>query len=262
MNCLLFSRLVIFFIFIFSSIMCIFSAEESFILINGTTDEVVLELGPYINERATPASSFKIVLSLIGYDAGILKDENTPTWDFQMGYDDFSSSWTASQTPQSWMARSCIWYSKILALQLGLTTIQNYLALLEYGNQDMSGGLAQPGPVNPAWVSSSLKISPREQVDFIQKMIRGNLSVSAYAVQMTKVLVFKEILPGGWGLYGKAGLGGIFKENGDNLEVRWFVGWIEKDQLFFPFAYQLRDIDIDITQTVPRVKQLLDLFVK
>jgi len=53
-------------------------AEENFLLINGITDEIVLELGPSINEQISPCSSFKITLSVIGYDAGILKDENTP----------------------------------------------------------------------------------------------------------------------------------------------------------------------------------------
>ncbi len=76
-----------------------FSTEENFLLINGVTDEIVLELGPHINERISPCSTFKITLSLMGYDAGILKDEKTPIWDFQEGYDDWLESWKAPQTP-------------------------------------------------------------------------------------------------------------------------------------------------------------------
>ncbi len=41
---------------------------------------------------------------------------------------------------------------------------------MEYGNQDASGGLADPGPLNPFWINSSIEISPREQVSFLQKM--------------------------------------------------------------------------------------------
>jgi beta-lactamase class D len=221
------------------------------------TNETVVELGPHINERVTPACSFNIALSLMGYDAGILKDEKIPIWDFQEGYDDFLDSWKTSQTPLSWMTRSCVWYSKIIGLQLGLETIQNYLALLEYGNQDMSAGLATPGPKSSAWLSSSLTISPREQVGFIQKMINGKLPVSKTAIQMTKVLVLKEELSKGWTLYGKTGLGTTFRQDGLNLKIRWFVGWIENDHAFFPFAYQMREKEVDVSQTVPRVKQLL-----
>lgn len=228
-----------------------FSAEENFLLIDDSADEIVLELGSHINERVPPACTFNIALSLMGYDAGILEDEKTPVWPFQEGYDDDFESWKASQIPLSWMTYSCVWYSRLLASQLGLGKIQDYLASFEYGNQDMSGG------VTKAWLSSSLKISPKEQVDFIRKVIHGKLPVSTFAVQMTKVLLFKEELPEGWKLYGKTGKGSIRDQDGQSLEVVWFVGWVEKDHVFFPFAYNIRDIKIPPGLSIPRVKQLL-----
>lgn len=232
--------------------------DENFILINGSTSEVIGEFGSEIEERVTPASSFKIVLSLMGYDAGILQDDETPTWDFQEGYDDFLESWKHSQTPQTWMTSSCIWFSKIIALQLGLEAIGQYVSSFEYGNQDFSAGMIPPGPINPAWVSSSLQISPKEQVAFIQKMLRGRLSISSKALQMTKHLLFKEEISHGWKLFGKTGLGSTVDENDKSVKVRWFVGWVESDQNFFPFAYLLQAHEVDILQTVPRVKQLLE----
>lgn len=118
-----------------------FSAEENFLLINGVSNEKILELGPHIHERVSPCcSTFKIALSLMGYDKEILKDEKTPTWLFQEGYDHFLESWKNPQTPGSWMKTSCVWFSRVLATQLGSENIQKYLALLEYGNQDISGG--------------------------------------------------------------------------------------------------------------------------
>ena len=232
--------------------------EENFILIDGSTSEIIKEFGSNIEERVTPASSFKIVLSLMGYDAGILQDEQTPTWHFQEGYDDFLDSWKRSQNPQTWMNRSCIWFSKIIALQLGLETIEQYLSSFKYGNQDFSTGMVPPGSTNPAWVSSSLTISPKEQVEFIQKIIREKLPISSNALQMTKNLLFKEEISHGWKLFGKTGLGSTVDENGKNLKVRWFVGWVESGQNFFPFAYLMQEHEIDILQTVPRVKQLLE----
>lgn len=232
-------------------------AEESFILIDGNTDVVIQEFGPYINERVTPACSFNIVLSLMGYDAKILKDTATPIWSFYEGYDDFLDSWKSSQTPQSWMDRSCVWFSKLISCEIGLEKFQYYLSIMDYGNQDLSAGLVKPGPLNPAWVSSSLTISPKEQVHFIQKLVLGELPVSQHASAMTKALLLKETLPTGWKLYGKTGLGTICYDNGESIQVRWFVGWIEKDAYFFPFAYQMRASEIDVTHTLPRVKLLL-----
>lgn len=233
-------------------------AEENFILIDGSTSEVIKEFGSSIDERVTPACSFNIALSLMGYGAKVLQNEQTPNWDFQEGYDDFSESWKQSQTPQTWMDRSCIWFSKIIALQLGLETIEEYLSLFEYGNQDFSTGMIPPGSKNPAWISSSLKISPKEQVKFVQKMIQEKLSISSNALQMTKNLLFKEEISHGWKLFGKTGLGSTVDKFGKDLKVRWFVGWVENDQNFFPFAYLLQECEIDALQTVPRVKQLLE----
>lgn len=233
-------------------------AEENFLLINGSTNEVLLEMGPHVEERITPCSSFKIALSLMGYDAGILKDEQNPVWHFQEGYDDYLERWKDPQSPQSWMQYSCVWYSKVLALQLSAETMQHYLSLLEYGNQDLSGGLPNPGPLNPAWIASSLKISPKEQVDFIRRMIFGRLPISKSASSMTKALLFKEELPEGGKLFGKTGYSGSIRgQDGETLEMRWFVGWVEQEDNLLIFAYNIRSPKIDLSQTIPRVKQLL-----
>jgi beta-lactamase class D len=255
---LLLSKLTLSFLFVLP---CVFGfpAEETFLLIDGLTNEKVLEFGLQLDERMSPCSTFKIPLSLMGYDAGILKDEQTPIWEFQEGYDDFLDTWKGPQSPQSWMKYSCVWYSKLISCQLGLNKMQGYLAAFNYGNQDMSVGLVAPGKEDPAWFhSSSLKISPREQVDFISKMLRHKLSVTNYSIDMTKAILFKEELQGSWKLFGKTGWSGsISNENDGTLEYSWFVGWVEKERLFFPFAYLIRDKKINLAQRIPRVKQLL-----
>ncbi len=257
MSCLSFSKLIVFCLVVVPC-MYAFATEENFLLINGTTDEIITELGPNIHKQMSPCSTFKIPLSLMGYDASVLKDETNPIWDFQEGYDDWLVSWRAPQSPLSWMKYSCVWYSKVLSLELGLGKIQNYLTSMEYGNQDVSGGLADPGPLNPFWINSSIEISPREQVGFLQKMIRAQIPISSRAIQMTRAILFKEELPEGWKLFGKTGWSGTdITKDGKTLEHSWFVGWIEKDDSFYPFAYLIRDKKINLDQRIPRVKQLL-----
>ncbi len=182
----------------------------------------------------------------MGYDAKILKDRENPQWDFQEGYAAYFDSWKTAQTPQSWIKKSCVWYSQLLAVQLGAEKMQNYLRLLEYGNQDMSSGLTS------AWLVSSLKISPREQAIFLQKMIREEMAISANAIRMTKSLLFVEELAGGWKLFGKTGFG-----KDANWEIGWFVGWVEKEKNIFVFAYNIQDTKVDPAKRIPRVKQLL-----
>ncbi len=233
-------------------------AEENFLLINGVTNEVVVEFGQRLDDRISPCSTFKIALSLMGYDAGFLKDENLPVLKFKEGYDDYMESWKASITPQSWMRYSCIWYSKIIALELGVEKIQSYLNIMDYGNKDICGGLGKLGAESVAWINSSLKISPKEQVIFIQKMILGKLPISTFSTQMTKAILFKEELSNGYRLYGKTGWSGSsITQDGKTLEHAWFVGWIENDQNIYPFAYLILDKKINLDQRIPRVKQLL-----
>ena len=239
-------------------LLCLFSsivAEERFLLIDGTSGETLLERGSQLDERLSPCSTFKIPLSLMGYDTGILIDEHTPLWPFQEGYDDFLDTWKTSQSPQSWMQHSCIWYSKLLSCHLGLERMQTYLAAFTYGNQDLPGGIVEPGKTDPAWFPSApLKISPKEQVNFIRSMLQHKLGVTTDATQKTKAILFKEDLPQGWKLFGKTGWSGPIPHQEQHA---WFVGWIEKGERAFPFAYLIIDQTIALDQRIPRVKQLI-----
>lgn len=241
---------------VFSSIF----AEERFLLIDGDSGKAVLELGSELDEPMSPCSTFKIPLSLMGYDAGVLIDEQRPIWKFQEGYDDFLDTWKSPQSPQSWMQYSCVWYSKLISCQLGLKKMQNYLSAFDYGNQDLSVGLVMPGEADPAWFHSSpLKISPREQVNFINNMLQNKLHVTEHAIAKTRAILFKEDLPQGWKLFGKTGWSGSIGRYDDTiLEYAWFVGWIENSKQHFPFAYLIRDKKIKLDQRIPRVIQLLN----
>jgi beta-lactamase class D len=224
----------------------IFSLEEHFLLLNPVTDEVILQVGEQPNARFSPASTFKIALSLMGYDSEILKDEKLPLWPFQEGYVADRESWKSAQTPESWMKTSCVWYSQILTTTLGLDKIQNYLSLFEYGNEDMSGGLTS------AWLGSSLKISPLEQAHFIQRMVQQKLSIHSSAIEKTKTLLFLHELENDWKLFGKRGL-----TSSSDEEIGWFIGWIEKGEHFFPFAYTIHGLEVEGAQMIPRVLELL-----
>jgi beta-lactamase class D len=231
-------------IFVFIHSLCF--TEENFCLMNAVTGELIYEMGPNTKKPTTPCSTFKIALSLIGYSEEILKDEEMPVWFFQEGYLDFLESWKTSQTPMSWMRNSCVWYSQVLAQKLGIAKMQHYLAIFEYGNQDLSGGLQS------AWLSSSLKISPLEQVEFLSKMVREELSISQLSIKKTKSLLFYEELSDGWKLYGKTGMGTI-----ENLEIGWFVGWVQKESAFLPFAYNICEPKVEPSLRVLRTKELV-----
>ncbi len=232
-----------------------FCIEENFLLIDGKSSEVILERGD-IDQRMSPCSTFKIPLGLMGYETGILKDEMHPILDFHEGYDDWLPSWKTSHSPLSWMKHSCVWYSKNLSLKLGLTTIQNYLASFTYGNQSIAT-LVEPGPLDPAWINSSLEISAKEQVHFLQKMLAKTLPISDHALGMTKALTFKEELGDGWKLFGKTGYSNSINTPDGLYELGWFIGWIEKGDQIYIFAYNIQDIKVFLAQKVINIKELV-----
>ncbi len=242
------------------SLFSLASADERFLVINGPLSSNSAKLKPEFEEQFSPCSTFKIPLSLMGYDAEILIDEQTPVWEFQAGYDDFLDSWKESQSPQSWMLHSCVWYSKLLSCCLGLEKMQDYLAAFSYGNQDLSLELVMPGKADPAWFHSSpLKISLKEQVNFISQMLHHQLPITNQAVAKTKAILFKQELASGWKLFGKTGWSGsIGRNDATVLEYGWFIGWIEKENRYFPFAYLIREKKIRLNQRIPRVIELLN----
>lgn len=218
------------------------------------------------NIRYSPCSTFKISLSLMGYDAGILKDETHPQLPFKPEYEAFLESWKDPQTPTSWMKNSCVWYSQVLTPQLGMKKLQNYVKKFNYGNQDLSGDKGQNNGLTKAWLSSSLEISPQEQVVFLEKLLSNELPVSKHAHIMTKKILYVQELAGGWHLYGKTGSGCLLGSDRSKTEIKhgWFIGWIEKGDQKIIFVNHIVDDKKEEQHAGPRAraqakKQLLKL---
>lgn len=206
-------------------------------------DQILKSEGASDN-RYAPMSTFKIALSLIGFDSGILIDERHPVWPFKEGYDDFRDAWKQDQTPKSWMKESCVWYSQVLTQQLGMEKFQDYVTKFDYGNQDLSGDTWQNNGLTNAWLSSSLAISSVEQIAFLEKMLEGKLPIKPHAIAMTKNILFVEELKNGWKLYGKTGMGNLLnadKSKKPGLYHGWFIGWIEKGDRRIVFSNHIED---------------------
>jgi beta-lactamase class D len=186
-----------------------------------------------------PQSTFKIALSLIGFDAGILKSESNPSWSLPEGVDPYINVCKVDHNPKTWLRDSCLWYSRILTTKLGMEKFQDYVTKFSYGNMDLSGGLTG------AWVSSSLKISPNEQTVFLQKLVEQKLPVSKASYDTTKKIMFIQEMAGGWKLYGKTGNGLLKDKDGNKTELQqgWFIGYIEKGNRRIVFASHVADTE-------------------
>jgi beta-lactamase class D/beta-lactamase regulating signal transducer with metallopeptidase domain len=188
--------------------------------------------------RVTPASTFKIPVSLMGFDGGVLQDEHTPTLPFKPGYADWVRAWRAPTDPAAWIKNSVVWYSQQVTTRLGRARVQGYVDGFGYGNRDLSGAAGTDETLSLSELSPSLRISPDEQIAFLRKVVNRSLPLSTHAYEMTARLHRVGTLAG-WEVYGKTGSASATKPDGSedrSITTGWFVGWAVKDGRTLVFA--------------------------
>ena len=195
-------------------------------------------------QRMSPASTFKIAISLMGFDADILTSPSVPELPFREGYIDWRPEWKQSTSPSRWMKYSVVWYSQQITRRLGEERYKAYVEKFGYGNQDVSGDPDKANGLTNAWLSSSLQISPVGQVEFLRKLVGRKLPVSEAAVSNTAKILDYGRQASGWQLYGKTGAGLPRGANGQLVKGRpfgWFVGWAQRDGRTVIFARLIQD---------------------
>ena len=210
--------------------------------------------------RYSPASTFKIAIGLMGFDAGILTSPSAPEMPFRKGYVDWRESWKQPTDPTRWMQESVVWYSQQVTSRLGMERFQGYVDGFDYGNRDLSGEKGDGDGLTDAWLSSSLAISPAEQVAFLQKLVTGALPVSAAAVENTAAITDYGVRRGGWHVHGKTGSGLPRDESGSLIWGRpfgWFVGWAERDGRTVVFARLVQETEKPERPAGPKTRDAL-----
>lgn len=188
--------------------------------------------------RRSPCSTFKIISSLIALDKGIVNPENsTMIWS---GENYWLSTWNKNLNISEAFHVSAVWYFRKLINKIGSTTIQTELNRLHYGNADISdwNGKQNTNDNNPDltgfWIESSLKISPKEQVDVLENIFDKKSLYSETTQQTLKDMMFIQNLKG-INIYGKTGLGKDY----DIAVDAWFIGFAEKQNKKVYFSVYL-----------------------
>lgn len=199
--------------------------DGCFVLFDKNKNEYTIYNQTKIKKQVSPCSTFKIVSSLIGLETKVLKDENTTfRWN---GAKYPSESWNKDQTLKSAVTNSVVWYFQRLASQVGKDRMQDYLEKFNYGNKDISGGLTN------FWLQSSLKISPKEQVDVLRDFYDYQLPASKKNIDIVKNVITLSN-ENGIRLSGKTGSGG--NSSNDKYVNGWFIGYVEKGKNVYIFA--------------------------
>lgn len=193
--------------------------------------------------RYTPASTFKLPIALMGADAGVLQGPHEPVWNYQSGYPEWGGdAWREPTDPVRWIKYSVVWYSQLIAKALGQEGFERYTTAFHYGNEDVSGEPGKHNGTDGAWIISSLRISPLEQLAFLRKVVNRELPVKTAAYDLAENL-FEVGKAGDWRLFGKTGTGspgdkGVYTSAN---AYGWFVGWARKDGRQLVFARLVQD---------------------
>jgi beta-lactamase class D len=173
-------------------------------------------------ERRLPASTFKIMNSLIGLDTGVIPDENyVIPWDGTR-YD--IPAWNRDHTLATALQNSVVWYYQALARRVGREKIQHYVDAVHYGNQDISG------QIDTFWLEGGLGISADEQVEFLKRLYQGDLPFAQRSMNLVKGLLVLD-KTAAYQLSGKTGsVQRVTPHQG------WFVGYLETGGNVYFFA--------------------------
>lgn len=198
--------------------------DGTMIIQNVKTDKEYIYNKKRSNVRYTPESSFKVANALIGLQTKAVSDEyEVKRWD---GVIREFEDWNRDHSLASGMRYSVIWFYQEMARDIGAQNMQQYVNMLDYGNHDISGG------IDHFWLDSSLNISAKEQVQFIEKLVKEKLPIDKQHMRTVKRIMINEEADD-YVLHGKTGT------RLSDMGLGWYVGYIETDKGTWAFATNL-----------------------
>ena len=204
--------------------------------------------------RRPPCSTFKIISSLIGLENGIIIPENsTRTWSGEIFWNE---DWNRDIDFHEAFRTSCVWYFRQVIDDIGKDLMQKELDKLQYGNCDISDweGELNTNTNNRAltgfWIESSLMISPKEQVEVMERIFSGGSDYSEETQnELKKVMLLPEQDRTDISIYGKTGLGVA----NDIVVDAWFTGFAESTTGNIYFCVRLGRADgMDVSSTLAK----------
>jgi beta-lactamase class D len=191
-----------------------------------TDDQYLLHNLPQCQQRLSPCSTFKIPNTLIGLENGVLSGPGEEKkWD---GTRHSREALNRDHDLASAIKFSIVWYFQDVALDIGTQQMQASLDAFNYGNRDISGGQ------DHFWLSSSLRISALEQIDFMTALDDEQLPAGKSNQQTVKRLMLQDYrLPEEFS-------GELYGKTGSCSNHGWFTGFLHRDGKEYVFAINLK----------------------
>ena len=180
-----------------------------------------------------PASTFKIINSLIALETGVIKDElELITF---VGIENVDTSTYGNRTEifkdmnlAEAFEKSAVWFHIELAKKIGREKYKNFFMLCGYGNMDFS----QEGV--DFWNKGNFQITPQEQILFLKNLYEEKLPFSKRTMTIVKKIMITE-LGDNYIIRAKTGYG-IYPDQ----SFGWWVGYVERKKNVYFFATRIR----------------------
>lgn len=195
---------------------------------NGSGEFTIYNLSRFKDSAYLPASTFKIVNSLIGLETGRVRDKNMVIkWDGVKR----RPEWDKDLTMEQAFKASAVPYYQEVARRIGKDTMQFWLDTLGYASRYKKAVISK---IDTFWLDNSVKITADEQVGLVKKLYFDQLPFQKRSMREVKEVMVME-KNSNYTLAYKTGWGSL--ENGNALG--WIVGWVEENHHPYFFALNL-----------------------
>jgi beta-lactamase class D len=208
------------------------------IIIYDSTRDRSYQYNPQRNATAfLPASTFKILNSLIALETGVIPNElSILTWD---GIARALPEWNRDLNMREAIKLSAVWFYQVIARRVGFDRMQQWVTRADYGNRQ----IGTKDSIDKFWLEGNLRITPAQQIKFLRRFYQNELPFSARSIATVKDILVLEQTPE-YKLSGKTGWVG-YQTQQKIPQVGWLVGYLEKNRDVYFFA---TNIDIRTPQ--------------
>ena len=228
------------------------------LLDNGQGSYTIYNLSRYRDSAFLPASTFKIVNSLIGLQTGQANDTSMVIpWDRVVRP---IREWNQDLTmAQAFRYSAVPWYQE-LARRIGKDTMQHWLDTLQYaGLKDTLQYAALTGravvkQIDTFWLDNSVRVTADEQLGLVKRLYFHQLPFFNRPQDMVKGMMLQEN-NSDYKLSYKTGWGHTDKGHA----LGWIVGWIEENIHPYFFVLQIESADPQYDMGAVRLKILKEI---
>lgn len=183
-----------------------------------------------------PASTFKIVNSLIGLQTGVISsDSMVIKWD---SVERSVPGWNKDLTMYEAFRVSAVPYFQEVAKRIGKERMEFWLDTVNYGAGPKDTAFRINTAIDTFWLDNTLKITPDEQLGLMKLLYFNQLPFfKAYQEKVKAAMLFENKTQYRLGYK----TGWAKKENGDHLA--WVVGWVEENNHPYFFVLNLESAE-------------------